>query len=233
MKPLLVYFADPMCSWCWGFSPVIARIRETYGETFETSLVLGGLAPGTAEPLDDYRRQEIRKHWVHVAGLTGQPFDHAFFERERFVYDTEPACHGVVAVRTMAPGREFDYLAALHEAFYARNVDITDVAALREIAESLDLDTDEFTRVFDDPKTRLATGNDFAITQSAGVRGFPTLAVGEERRGMAGRHGRLPAVRRDCARYRRVADGPGRQSVISEYCRGRPERAPSGDAAGC
>jgi hypothetical protein len=22
----LVYFADPMCSWCYGFSPVIAAI---------------------------------------------------------------------------------------------------------------------------------------------------------------------------------------------------------------
>jgi putative protein-disulfide isomerase len=24
----LVYFADPMCSWCYGFSPVIAALEQ-------------------------------------------------------------------------------------------------------------------------------------------------------------------------------------------------------------
>ncbi len=31
--PHLVYVADPMCSWCWGFSPVIDAIRERFGST--------------------------------------------------------------------------------------------------------------------------------------------------------------------------------------------------------
>ena len=30
--PMMLYFADPMCSWCWGFNPVMARVREAYGE---------------------------------------------------------------------------------------------------------------------------------------------------------------------------------------------------------
>ena len=29
-KPILWYFADPMCSWCWGFSPVISEIKKSY-----------------------------------------------------------------------------------------------------------------------------------------------------------------------------------------------------------
>ena len=28
-EPHLIYFADPMCSWCYGFSPVIEDIRRT------------------------------------------------------------------------------------------------------------------------------------------------------------------------------------------------------------
>ncbi|MDB5418474.1 MAG: dithiol-disulfide isomerase, partial [Phenylobacterium sp.] len=27
-EPHLIYFADPMCSWCYGFSPVIEEIRK-------------------------------------------------------------------------------------------------------------------------------------------------------------------------------------------------------------
>ena len=26
----LVYFADPMCSWCYGFSPVITTLAERF-----------------------------------------------------------------------------------------------------------------------------------------------------------------------------------------------------------
>ncbi|MDH5427723.1 MAG: DsbA family protein, partial [Nitrospirota bacterium] len=30
MSPTLIYVADPMCSWCWGFSPVLEEIRRLY-----------------------------------------------------------------------------------------------------------------------------------------------------------------------------------------------------------
>jgi len=43
--PILWYFADPMCSWCWGFSPVIETLRDEYRERMKTALVLGGLRP--------------------------------------------------------------------------------------------------------------------------------------------------------------------------------------------
>ena len=27
----IIYVGDPMCSWCWGFSPVLKRIEAEYG----------------------------------------------------------------------------------------------------------------------------------------------------------------------------------------------------------
>ena len=185
MKPALIYFADPMCRWCWGFSPVIERLRVERADAFDVSLVLGGLAPGTREPLDNYRKDEIRSHWQHVAELSGQIFDHAFFERESFVYNTEPACRAVVAVRRAEPGREFGFLRRLHEAFYAQNRDITDPDTLGDIAAQCGSERAAFLATFDDPKTGLATGNDFAITQSAGIKGFPALVIGHEHSGLA------------------------------------------------
>ncbi len=38
-KPLMLYFADPMCSWCWGFSPVIDRVESEFGDRFDLNLV--------------------------------------------------------------------------------------------------------------------------------------------------------------------------------------------------
>jgi len=97
--PHLIYFADPMCSWCWGFAPVIEAIRQRFGDALPIRLMMGGLRPGTTKPLDEAGKRTIREHWEHVHEATGQPFDFRFFEREGFIYDTEPASRAVVVVR--------------------------------------------------------------------------------------------------------------------------------------
>ncbi len=48
--PHLIYFSDPMCSWCYGFSPVIDDIRRAFGRALPIRVVMGGLRPGTAVP---------------------------------------------------------------------------------------------------------------------------------------------------------------------------------------
>ena len=90
-QPHLIYIADPMCSWCWGFAPTIESISQRFGESLPIRLMMGGLRPGTTKPLDQAGRRTIREHWEHVREASGQPFDFRFFEREDFVYDTEPA----------------------------------------------------------------------------------------------------------------------------------------------
>jgi len=102
--PHLIYFADPMCSWCWGFAPVIDAIRERFGRDLPIRLIMGGLRPGTTKPMTEAAKRTTREHWEHVHEASGQPFDFTFFEREGFVYDTEPAAKAVVVVGSV-PGR--------------------------------------------------------------------------------------------------------------------------------
>lgn len=171
----LVYFADPMCSWCWGFSPVIRRIKQVFGERVPIHMVLGGLSPDITEALDAEGRETLRQHWQHVNELSGARFNMAFFEREHFVYNTEPASRAVVTANKMGTGRSFVFLAHLQQAFYTANRDITDRTILVEEAVSFGLDRDEFERHFDDPQTRQATYNNFALARRSGVSGFPSL----------------------------------------------------------
>ena len=80
--PRLIYFADPMCSWCYGFSPVIQQIRETFGRALPIQVVMGGLRPGTDTPSTDAAKAELKTHWGHVHEATGLPFDGAVLDRE-------------------------------------------------------------------------------------------------------------------------------------------------------
>ncbi len=183
MSNQLIYFADPMCSWCWGFSPAIEAVRARFGDPLPVRLIMGGLRPGTTEVMDDNAKRSIREHWEHVHEASGQPFDFDFFDRDGFVYDTEPACRAVVAARGLAGNGAFRLLARLHRAFYQETRDVTDRNVLCDVAAEAGLDRDGFAAAFDAEATRTETRTDFAISQRSGISGFPTLVLGNDQEG--------------------------------------------------
>ena len=174
----LIYFADPMCSWCWGFSPVVDALRERSGSALPIRLIMGGLRPGTTQPLNESSKREIREHWEHVHEASGQPFDFGFFDREGFVYDTEPASRAIVVVRQGGMGEALDFLKQVHAAFYARSQDVTNETVLADLAAECGHDRDGFLRALRREEAEQETWQDFAIAQKAGIRGFPCLIAG-------------------------------------------------------
>jgi putative protein-disulfide isomerase len=183
MPSHLLYIADPMCSWCWGFSPVIESARDHFASQLSMRLLLGGLRPGTTEPMNASMKADIKGHWEHVHQATGQPFDYAFFHRERFIYDTEPASRAVVSARHLEPDLVFDFLKRVQEAFYAMNRDVTDPEMLADIAGESGLNRESFAVEFRLEKTIKETLRDFEISRSMGVSGFPTLLAGSDEGG--------------------------------------------------
>lgn len=172
----LLYFADPMCSWCWGFAPTVERLAARLASRAPLAVIVGGLHPGNDLPMDEATKASIREHWEHVRDASGQPFDFAFFDRPRFVYDTEPSCRAVVAARRLAPSRALAMLDRIHRAFYAENRDVTDADVLVALgAEVLGVDEAAFRESFGDEETEAETLADFRFARELGVRGFPTL----------------------------------------------------------
>ena len=172
----LIYVADPMCSWCYGFGPELSRLLSELGDA-ELGLVMGGLRSGTTEPMDAQRKATLHEHWQQVHEASGLPFSDAAMADPGFVYDTEPACRAVVAVRELLPARSLDYFHAVQEAFYADAKDVTRSDVLADIAETMAIPRAEFIATFESALTREATQQDFLITQRWGVSGFPTLIM--------------------------------------------------------
>ena len=179
----LIYIADPMCSWCWGFSPVMESVREHFGRDLPVTLLLGGLRPGTTEGMDDSMKSTIKEHWGHVQAATGQPFDLSFFEREQFIYDTEPPSRAIVAVRSIDPDAAFKMLQLIHHAFYAENMDVTDTDVLADMAGKTGVDMEKFADLFQSEKARLETSEEFDAVRQAGINGFPALIAGDDSQG--------------------------------------------------
>jgi putative protein-disulfide isomerase len=177
----LRYFADPMCSWCYGFGPELAKLMAAQPQLAVAPL-MGGLRPFNREPMSLAFRAMLREHWHHVATASGLPFSQAVLDRDDFVYDTEPACRAVVTARALFPAQALPTLKAIQAAFYRDGRDTTQAAVLADVAAESGYDRDMFLASMESDAMRAATRADFAATQSLGVSGFPTVAAarGEE-----------------------------------------------------
>jgi putative protein-disulfide isomerase len=172
----LVYVGDPMCSWCWGFAPVLEQLDARF--TFPIRTVAGGLRPGDAgEVLDDRLRAVLLHHWDQVAERSGQPFDRRSLDREGWRYDTLVPDTAVVAMRAEAPDETLRFFTSLQRAFYADAIDITDREVYPDLVAGFPVDPGRFGELLDSDDMRRATEEDFAEARRLGASGFPTLLL--------------------------------------------------------
>lgn len=175
-----------MCSWCYGFSAVIEDIRHAYGRALPIRVIMGGLRPGSDTPLTAEAKAGIISHWTHVEEAAGVPFDRTALDREGFVYDTDPAARAVVVARREGEDVAVRYLGAAQRAFYAEGRDVTSGEVLADLAADLGLDRARFLDDWGSEEARQETWRDYAISQRAGVTGFPTLVGGPNEAGAFG-----------------------------------------------
>jgi putative protein-disulfide isomerase len=175
MRARLIYVMDPMCSWCWGFAPVLAALTaQAQAAGVATDLVVGGLRQEQAA-LEPAGRVRILAHWQAVNASTGQLFNFNDGLPEGLVYHTEPACRALVTARQLDASKVWPLLELIQQAFYCEGRDVTRAGVLRELAEAAGLPRGEFAEAFDSPQAQAATQADFNWVQGLGIAGFPTL----------------------------------------------------------
>ena len=166
-----------MCSWCWGFAPVITAIEEAYKDQLQIGLILGGLRPGTTKPATPEFRKTILNHWHEVEHRTGQPFKFDGAMPEGFIYNTEPACRAVVSVGELNPAAMLPYFKSIQRAFYAEGKDTTKSDTLAELAKQQGIEPTAFLQHFRSDKMKNQTKMHFNQSKQAGVTGFPTAIL--------------------------------------------------------
>ena len=113
------------------------------------------------------------------------PFNPAFFDRDSFTYDTEPACRAVVAMRRLAPDTALGFLGRISSTFYAANRDVTRDGVLADIAAEAGMDRARFLGELTSAEARNETFRDFMFAKEGGIEGFPLLAAGTPATGYA------------------------------------------------
>lgn len=183
----LAYLFDPLCGWCYGAAPNLARLRarsDVEMELVPTGLFTGGGArPMTREFADYAWSNDLR-----ISRLTGQLFSAAY--RDLLLtsvgqpFDSGPATLALMAVRHAEPPREFEALWVLQKARYEDGRDNTSLGGVHGILVSNGFDAAAGALsqvphlIAEMALAAIARGSD--LMAKAGARGVPTLLVLEE-----------------------------------------------------
>ncbi len=171
--PTLNYVGDPMCSWCWGFAPVLEDVATFLPKGVEVEYVMGGLAPDSDDPMPAEVRQYVQENWREVTKTTGAQFNWDFWEKCQPRRSTYPACRAALAAGLQdALPRMFD---ALQRAYYLEARNPSDSETHIEVAKELGLDVDRFANDLLSAHVETLLQADFAKRRELGVREFPTI----------------------------------------------------------
>ena len=171
-----VYFASPMCSWCWGISPVMQQLKSEYGVD-KIRLVLTPFRVNTTEPMNEELRNYVLCQWHKVHQTTGQPFDFRFAMPKSFIYNTTLVCLSIKAFCKQFSGLELDYMHDLQHVYYTENQDLTSEEVLLKTAGKFELDIEQFKHDLYSRLVRDELDKDFSLCQQLDVRSYPTLML--------------------------------------------------------
>jgi putative protein-disulfide isomerase len=179
MEARLLYVADPMCSWCFGFAPVLEELRHDLEPFVRFELVLGGLAPDDDSPMTLETRRYVQEAWRAVESRTGVRFEWSFWEKCEPRRSTWPACRAVLAAGEHGEAM----FKAIQRAYYREARDPSDPAVLVDLGAELGLDGEAFARRLDSADIQAELSSHFQRRDHLGARSYPSLAL--ERDGSA------------------------------------------------
>lgn len=171
----LIYFGDPMCSWCWGFVPHLSKLKHSFEGILDFEFVMGGLRPGGGDPWNRQMKEFLRHHWKLVNERSGQPFNYDILDSTSFNYDTEPPSRAVVVARDLVNEKAFDFFKDVQHAFYVLNKDPNEEEFYYEICLKHGIDFSVFIRLFRSDTYKEKVKLDFLRSRQTGIKGFPSL----------------------------------------------------------
>ncbi len=175
---VLYYIHDPMCSWCWGFAPVLHDFLTKLPDTIRVRRLLGGLAPDSDAPMPATMRQTIEATWHRIQeSIPGTVFNFDFWAQCQPRRATWPACRAVLAARMQDEALDEPMTRAIQLAYYTQARNPSDDGTLVELAGELDLDTTVFAAALRSESVQQQLLAEIALSRQLQATSFPGLVL--------------------------------------------------------
>jgi len=180
----LIYVSDPMCSWCWAFSPVYKAVKARYPQ-LDHHLLLGGLAPDSDELMPEAQQRYIQGIWRNIEQSTGTAFNYDFWAQCQPRRSTYPACRAVMVAREQSKELAEQMLKAIQQAYYQQAQNPSDLTTLQSCARQIGMSDPYFTEQMQQLWKQKVLEEEVNFVQRLGVQGFPTLILKQEQQWLA------------------------------------------------
>jgi putative protein-disulfide isomerase len=179
----LIYCYDAYCGWCYGFSPVIKKIEETFKEQLYVEVLSGGMIlPDTPLPIS-VTAPYIQTAYKTVEEYTGITFGEDYlwhiFNPEKsdwFPFSEKPAI-AMCIIKEHKPELSVTFAADLQYALHFEGRDLTDDEAYRHLLPKYGITADDFYEKLRSEVFRDKAHQDFALVKQLQVNSFPTVLL--------------------------------------------------------
>lgn len=183
----LIYYYDALCGWCYGFSSVLSKIDETYGDKLNIEVVSGGLFLNNRTGLVNDVAPHIKQGaYKSVEARTGVKFGEAFlkdvFGEGKMKLNSLPPSIALCIVKEKFPEKELEFAEMLLHAVYFDGMNPTILSEYTKYVEKIGLNKEEFfTKMKDDHYMSLAE-KEFKKFRESPFSGMPALVLETENR---------------------------------------------------
>jgi putative protein-disulfide isomerase len=180
-KTKVYYVFDPLCGWCYGFSPVIQQAAKDWNTHVDVEVVVGGMVTGSREGImDPGMAKYILSAFPRVEQYTGVTFGEPYkkqLESGKFYSSSVASCRAVVAFRQLNPGKTLEFISTIQKKMFLEGSDLQIMEEMAGIAATLGVDKTAFLKIATSAENKKATEADFNRSSTMGVTGFPALVI--------------------------------------------------------
>jgi len=181
----LIYCYDAYCGWCYGFSPVLKKIAETYKDEFFIEVLSGGMIlPEMPQPIGQISAV-IQNSYKRVEEYTGIKFGEDFLwhvfhpeESDWFPNSLKPAI-ALSVIKDYAPEMQLSFAADIQYALNFEGRDLTDDEAYRHLLLKYGISADQFYHDLHSAVFLEKAQYDFALVKQLKVTSYPALLLQE------------------------------------------------------
>ncbi len=185
-KPDIIYVFDALCGWCYGFSPVIHKVYDSFSAQVDFQVLSGGMITGDRiGPIGEVAPY-IKQAYKTVEASTGVKFGEKFLvnilDKGEVIFSSIPPAKALSVFRQLQPDNTLAFATEMQNAIYFYGIDVSDLGEYGKIASVFGIDADVFIQKMQQPDLEQLIINEFQMAASFGVMVYPSIVLikGEE-----------------------------------------------------
>jgi putative protein-disulfide isomerase len=180
-KGKIIYVYDPLCGWCYGFSPVIQQLRESHGAAYDFEVISGGMVTGNRVRPFREMAEYISQAYPRLNAMTGARFSDTFLNGllwdSTAMLNSMPGSVALSVFKSIRPQEAVAFAGALQTSLYQGANAPEQWDQYAEIARRFGLDGEDFLVKMRDPASAQMAQADFRRAEQLGVSGFPAVLL--------------------------------------------------------